>query len=1210
MKTGCVGEELPEGYARLDDVQTPLPFLLNKPPDLSSAAEDAVRAYIPGAVLSKISAGQANWLAELRQLTVLFINLPDIDHETNLETAQKVMQSLQKALYRYEGSVNKISVDDKGTTLVAALGMPPLFHVDDPMRGVQAALAMQTDLKAINISTKIGITTGRTFCGSVGGASRREYTMIGDVVNLAARLMQAATTAHSCLCDGVTYKNTSARIAFKSLPAIQVKGKTGLIPIYQPLGEKVNLGTTRPLPAIFPENHQNKEHTLIGRQEETALLSEKLFALKENNLSGVVLIEGSAGLGKSHLIAWLIEQAAQNRVTAFYGLGDAIQKSTAYYAWQGIFSQMLDLEILTDPDSRRRHVLDLLEDFPHLLDLAPLLNAVISLELPDNDLTSQMSGQVRADNTRNVLLQFLQESVSFSPKILIMEDVQWLDSASWALLLAAYQSVKPLLLVLSTRPQLKKPTPEYNQFLQIPSLIHINLDSLSIREIVTLVCQKLQVSSLPAPVINLLQDKAEGNPLYTEEMIYALQDREFIHLKNGKCVLNPQANGLSQLDLPDTLQGMIISRIDRLSPAQQLTLKVASVIGRVFSLKILHAIHPVETERQNLVDTLKILDSLEITTLEVLEPDPVYTFKQVIIQEVAYNLMLFSQRRALHQAIASWYEESQADDLSPYYPILAHHWGKTDDITRTQAYLEKSGIQALRSGAYQEAVDFFEQVLVLVTQAEEDISSTEQLQPSSQPSHQADVLLPPQQGNDFRFQKANWERQLGEAYLGLGRVEDSRRHLENALQCLNQPLPKAKNESLFGISQQIGRQGWYGLRYLGLRNGQVANPQAKERLLLLEAVRAYTLLTEVYYFTNQTLDAIYATLRGLNLAEALGPSPELARAYANMRLAMGILRLHHLARFYGQRAQDIAQSTGDQMTLARIYTVTGLYNVGCARLDEARKDINRALRVYNNLEDRVQLGESLAIMAYIHYFRGEFSRCADYWGEIHTGASRSSDFQQQTWGFIGQAEVEMRLANPTTLANAHAYAASAEVLLSHNIGQIEALRVNGVLAIIYLMLQDWDMAQNKAEQVLALIDQSFPGVMGIYEGWAGPTEVYLTLYERAIHQADDEALRHTLQKKADQACQTFQRYGRVFAVGRPRALFYQGWYQWLSGQSQSAYKLWQKGLKLGEDLNLPYEVARLHQKLALLDVLDANQQEAHLVQAHEIFDRLKVFFKN
>src|SRR5258708_5548950 len=180
-------------------------------------------------------AGQTGWLAELRRVTVLFVNLPSLNHTTTLEQAQLVASTLQTVLYRYEGSLNKLNVDDKGVTFVAALGLPPFAHEDDAVRGVQVALALRKKLNKLGVQSAIGITTGRAFCGAIGSDKRREYTMIGDVINLSARLMQAATG--QIICDGATFQAARSHIQFDGGPSIKVKGKTDLVPVYYPRRE-------------------------------------------------------------------------------------------------------------------------------------------------------------------------------------------------------------------------------------------------------------------------------------------------------------------------------------------------------------------------------------------------------------------------------------------------------------------------------------------------------------------------------------------------------------------------------------------------------------------------------------------------------------------------------------------------------------------------------------------------------------------------------------------------------------------------------------------------------------------------------------------------------------------------------------------------------------------------------------------------------------
>jgi len=479
---------------------------------------------------------------------------------------------------------------------------------------------------------------------------------------------------------------------------------------------------------------------------------------------GTTLIQGEAGIGKSRLLGDLVAQAAGQPVKTLVGAADAIRSTTPYHAWRPVFESLFDLTDVSDPAVRHTRVLDRLRGRPDLERLAPLLGDVLPLDLPPDELIGQLQGQVRADNTRRLLVGALQAAAEEQPLLIVVEDAHWCDSSSWALAWLVSQQIPTALLVLALRP-LAAPIPEeYQRIRQASGAQQLNLDPLPADDVAALVGQRLGVTSLPQPVADLIGEHAGGNPFFSEELSYTLRDTGVITVTNGTCRITPGAD-LQALSLPDTVQGVVLTRIDRLAPSQQLTLKVASVIGRSFAYRLLHDIHPIAADRPSLPGQLEGLQRRSLVLLEAPEPELAWMFKHVITRDVAYELMLRAQRRELHRAIAKWYERHHAAELPRFYPLLAYHWSRTGMAAKAVQYQGLAGEQALAGGAYQEAV------LFLTAALERDPP-------------------PPQDGNaEARFRRARWERQLAEAHLGLGDTGEGRVHLGRALELLGTPCP-------------------------------------------------------------------------------------------------------------------------------------------------------------------------------------------------------------------------------------------------------------------------------------------------------------------------------------------------------------------------------------------------------------------------------------
>src|SRR6185436_11723247 len=379
----------------------------------------------------------------------------------------------------------------------------------------------------------------------------------------------------------------------------------------------------------------------------------------------------------------LTRQAETLHVNMHNSSGDPIEKSGSYHAWRPIFNKIFQLEDLTakldDVDEARaaieKKVIGILQAIdPDLTRYVPLLDVILPIQIPDNELTSAMLGEIRGGNIREVLTRVLSYEASKAPLLIVMEDLHWFDSASWALLVDVQQKVRPILLALNTRP-LSDPIPvQFKQLVDAPETQFIKLDAMMLDDVESLVCQRLGVKSVPPMIGRLIREKSEGNPFFAEELAYALREAGILIIENQECRVNSRFLNFEDLALPDTLQAAITNRIDSLDPSQQLTLKVASVIGRIFTFRVLEAVHPIEADRPEMRAYMDTMTRLSLTLVESEKPDLAYIFKHAVTQEAAYNLMLFAQRRQLHRTVGEWLEEHHQQELDSFYTLLAYHW--------------------------------------------------------------------------------------------------------------------------------------------------------------------------------------------------------------------------------------------------------------------------------------------------------------------------------------------------------------------------------------------------------------------------------------------------------------------------------------------------------------------------------------------------------
>ena len=633
--------------------------------------------FVPPFLLERLDGGAMDWVAEMRRATVLFAGLGGLaGAEATLERVQAVTVALQTAVHAAEGVVLQLMVDDKGAVLLAAWDLPGATHEDDATRGVLAALRIREALATLDVPCTVGVATGRVFCGLRGSRRRREYGVMGAVVNLAARLMGAA---EGVLCDEVKLREAGTRVVFGEVREIAVKGRE----------EPVRVGE----PSAVGGRAAREASALLGRTEEREAFAELLEGAAQGRGAAMVLC-GDAGIGKSALLRTLSEIAAARGARWIGGWGDALESTTSYFAWRPVVAALLDVtgDVVAGV---ARCGLD--------PGMAPLLAPMLMTSMTETAETRALVGSARPESTARLLAGLLTASAREGLLVLAIDDAHWLDSASWLALQRLSADLPPLLLVVATRPTDEEPLRALERAARV-----LPLGPLGATELRQILAGKLGVGDVDDVLLAAVDARAEGNPYHAEEIALALRESGRVRVVDGVARL---ARGGDTLEgLPASLAGIVTGRIDRLPSSVQTTLKAASVAGASFHRDLLAAIHPARPDADTLAAHLDALVRGNLTELDAVSPGT-WRFRHRVVQEAAYGLLVGEQRRTLHRAVAEEVERLHADALAPHLGLLAEHWARTGDAPRAVDALERAGEQAHGTYANVEAVGFLERAI-------------------------------------------------------------------------------------------------------------------------------------------------------------------------------------------------------------------------------------------------------------------------------------------------------------------------------------------------------------------------------------------------------------------------------------------------------------------------------------------------------------------
>jgi tetratricopeptide (TPR) repeat protein len=758
---------------------------------------------------------------------VLFIGFSGIDYDS--ADAQLhldlFIRQLQSAAARYEGALLQLIIGDKGSYVYVNFGALSA-HEDDARRAVKTALEL---ILLSDLQLQMGIAHGVMRVGAYGGATRRTYGALGDEVNLSTRLMQTAAPGE-ILVSGRVQSKVATAFDFGLERLLPVKGKKEPIPAFAVVGVLQRRGLRLQEPAYYLP--------MVGRQIALQTMSEKLDLTLQSK-GQVIGIMAEAGMGKSRLTAEAIRLA---RRKGFVGYGGACQSdgvNTPYLLWKEIWSAFFDVDPAAPLAEQRRALTATVQTLaPVRVPAIPLLGILLNLEIPDNDFTQTLEPKYRQSALRALLEDCLRAAAHEAPLLIVIEDLHWIDALSHDLLeeLAHGLTGCPICFVMVYRPpqlaRIAAPRLE-----SLPHFTKIELRELDTAEAAQFVQAKLAQpfpersehnAALPPALTEKLLARTQGNPFYLEELLNFLHDRG----------LDPRApDALENIELPDSLHTLILSRIDQLLEHEKTTLRVASIIGRLFRADWLTGYYPELGESSQVKTTLDQLAKLDLTPLDSAaqspqgEPELIYLFKHIVTHEVTSESLPFATRAQLHEQLARYLETVGAP-----VDTLALHYGRSDNTAKQREYFQQAAQAAQTVSTYNTALEYLTRLLDLT--------------PPDDPTRSALAL------------------QLADAYNGLGDYPAARAALGQAQTAATTAADRAAALALLG--EITSETGDYVETQTILAQ---AVPLARASGNQLTLCRTLYALGDVNWRLGKLDDAKTALNESLTLARALGDLP-------------------------------------------------------------------------------------------------------------------------------------------------------------------------------------------------------------------------------------------------------------------------------------------------------------------------------------------------
>jgi class 3 adenylate cyclase/tetratricopeptide (TPR) repeat protein len=977
-----------------------------------------LKSYVPGHLVEKMIQQSQSLRGERRTVTVLFSDIRGfttmserLDPEDVYSIMDGLFREFVEEIYRLEGAVDKFT----GDGLMALFGAP-VTHENDPERAIRAAIAMQQVLQRFNderareydvdLQLRVGLNTGEVVVGGLGSDLRLDYTAMGDTVNVAARLESAAEPGTILVSESV-YQATEPVFEFIPMGDLSLKGRSAPVRTYRVGKEREKKGQARGVRGL--------EAPLVGRSLELQKIQRTLRECLRSSRGRIIFVTGEAGMGKSRLTAeW---RAALPDDAAIVLTGTSFSHTASIGLWtfrdllRGHFGLSESDAIETARGKLCARVGEILGG--NAIDVLPYLQNLLSPDLVEPEYAHRVIHLTPAELRQQTFLAVRDLLVAESrirPLIVILEDIHWIDRPSLDLvqfLLGAVEQ-EAIIFYCISRPDEGVAVAEIPDIArqQFPEqFTQIHLGPLSTQDVNDLVNALLTMPQFPPAFRDAIAERVEGNPFFLEEFVRMLIDRGVIERDaDGQWRVTGSATGMQEV--PRTLRGLILTRVDALDEVYRDVLQCAAVVGRSFPVRLLEQVvsMPAAIHR-----SLQHLEEYGLINAEPMRDDASYVFHHALTQEAVYGTLLKRRKLELHRSVGEAIERVYAERLDEQIEFLAHHYYLGDVPPRALEYLVLAGKRAAGRYANDEAQEHYTRAHGLLTRTEApidrhldvlvglaDVASFQGEYDASLSYYDAGSELAAANSQFVPLHRlAEIERKAGRAWERKGGYEAASSRLQAVVSRLRE---SSGSEDQLERARAYNDLGWVAFRQGRMDEAESWTKRSLEEFTSTQSwqdvAAAYNRLAGISYQQGEWELAAEYALRGMKLREQIGFTYGLAMSYNNLSVIYMAGGDWDQGIRYAEKSLEMKERIGDVAGVGVSFNNLGMAYKDRGDLARAEEYLHRSLSTAKRIKNANLLASTLSNLGQVALVDGNWADAIAYLEESLAVASSSGSKDQ------------------------------------------------------------------------------------------------------------------------------------------------------------------------------------------------------------------------